>query len=79
MTKGENLLNIEYSNNSIDSIEYDGALLIDRIFNIKENNLEDKLRKDSAIRHVVEAIMWVNMIDSQTSSNNFSMFEIIER
>ena len=77
MTKGEKLLNIEYSSNIVDNIEHDGALLIDRIFDMEEDNSEDRERKENAIKHIVEAVMWAKMIDGHTFDSN--VFGIIER
>ena len=76
MIKGDKVLNVDYDLHNNDSLEYDGALLIDRINSIETTSNIDKWRKDNAIRCIVEAVMWAQNIGEQHHKiNKFNMLE----
>ena len=79
MSKGEELLNINYGLHSTDSIENDGALIIDKIDNITALSSADRWRKENAIRCVVESVMWVQNITDQNKISKDKEIDLLQR
>ena len=79
MSKGEELLNIVHNSSLTDSIENNGALLIDKIDDIIVSSSVDRWRKENAIRCVVESVMWVQNITDHNKSSKNKEIDLLQR